>query len=55
MLGDINIKVQAYLKKVKENGGVINSRIVMSVARGLVLLYVNPSLLRENGGHVELN
>uniref|UniRef100_A0A1X7UJ38 Uncharacterized protein n=1 Tax=Amphimedon queenslandica TaxID=400682 RepID=A0A1X7UJ38_AMPQE len=26
----------------------------MSVARGLVL-YFNPSLLRENGGHVELN
>lgn len=54
LLGDIDSKVQAYLKKTRESGGVINSRIVMSVARGLVL-YFNPSLLRENGGHVELN
>ena len=33
---------------------MINSRIVMSAARGLVLHY-NPSLLKENVGHVDLN
>uniref|UniRef100_A0A1X7TW90 Uncharacterized protein n=1 Tax=Amphimedon queenslandica TaxID=400682 RepID=A0A1X7TW90_AMPQE len=54
LLGDIDSKVQVYLKNTLESGGIINSRIVMSVAQGLVL-YFNPSLLRENGGCVELN
>ena len=54
LLGDIDSQVQTYLKKVRDSGGVINSRIVMSAARGLVLYY-NPSLLKEKGGHVELS
>ena len=54
LLGDIDGKIQAYLKKTRESGGVIKSRMVMSVAQRLVLYY-NPSLLRENGGHMELN
>lgn len=36
LLGEIDSRVQAYLQKVRENGGVIYSRIVMSAARGLV-------------------
>ena len=54
LLGDIDKRVQAYLKKVRDTGGVINSRIIMSAARGLVLYY-NPSLLKEKGGHVEFS
>ncbi len=54
LLGDIDSRVQTYLKKLRDSGGVINSRIVMSAAKGLVLYY-NPSLLKEKGGHVELS
>ena len=54
VLGDVDNKVQLYLKKVRESGGAVNSRIAMSAAWGL-LLHFNPSMLKENGGHIELS
>ena len=54
LLGKLDQKVQCYLKKVRESGGVVNSRIVRSAAKGLVS-YFNPSILVENGGHVDLS
>ena len=39
---------------MRESGGAVNSRIAMSAARGL-LLHFNPSMLKENGGHIELS
>ena len=55
LLGDdLDMKVQMYLKKVREGGGVISARIAMAAARGIVLT-CDRSLLVEFGGHVELS
>ena len=54
LLEDVDNKVQLYLKKVRESEGAVNSRIALSAARGL-LLHFNPSMLNENGGHIELS
>lgn len=55
LLGDeMDQKVQLYLKKVREGGGVVSARIAMAAAKG-ILLTCNRSLLVEFGGHVELN
>ena len=51
---DLDQKVQLYLKKVREGGGVVSARIAMAAARGIVLT-CDRSMLVEFGGHVELN
>ena len=48
------MKVQMYLKKVREREGVVSARIAVAAARG-ILLTCNRSILAEYGGHVELN
>lgn len=53
LLGSLDSKVQLILKKIRVNGGAINTRIAIAAARGIVMYY-NPSLLVENGGHVNL-
>ena len=50
----LDTKVQMYLKKVTEGGGVISARIAVAAARG-ILLTCDKSLLIEFEGHVELN
>ena len=50
----LDYKVQLYLKKVREGGGVVSAAIAMAAARGIVLT-CNKSLLAEFGGHIELN
>lgn len=50
----IDEMVQLYIRKVREGGGAISSIIVMAAARG-ILRKVNPSMLIENGGHVNFN
>ena len=42
-----------YLRNVREGGGVVNTRIVVAAARGIVLRYAKERLV-EFGGHVEL-
>ena len=55
LLGDdLDMKVQMYLKKVREGGGVVLARIAMAATRGIVLT-CDRSLLVEFGGHVELS
>ena len=55
LLGDdLDLKVQMYLKKVREGGGVVTARIAMAAAKGIVLT-CDKSLLAEFGGHIELN
>lgn len=55
LLGDdLDLKVQLYLKKVREGGGVVSAWIAMAAARGIVLT-CDRSMLVEFGGHVELN
>ena len=46
-------KVQTYLKKVREGGGVVSARIAVAAAKG-ILLTCDRSLLAEYGGHIEL-
>ena len=55
LLGEmLDMKVQQYLKRVREGGGVVSARIAMAAARG-ILLSCNRSRLVEFGGDVELN
>ena len=50
----LDLKVQLYLKKVREGGEAISARIVMVAARG-ILLKCDRTELAEYGGHVHLN
>ena len=55
MLGEeLDKSVQVYLRKVRECGGVVTSRIAVAAARG-ILLHYDRSMLAEFGGHVQLN
>ena len=47
-------KVQMYLKKIREGGGVITASIVMTASHG-ILLPTDKSMLAEFGGRVKLN
>ena len=54
LLGEVlDTKVQQYLRRVRDGGGVVSARIVMAAARG-ILLSCNRSRLIEFGGDVEL-
>ena len=50
---DLDMKVQLYLRKVREGGGAVSARIAMAAARG-ILQKCNRSMLAKNGGHVLL-
>ena len=55
LLGEsVDSKVQAYLRRVRDGGGVVTARIAVAVARG-ILLSCDRSKLAEFGGHVMLN
>ena len=54
LLGEaLDAKVQHYLKRVRQGGGVVSARIVMAAARGIVLS-CNRSRLAEFGGDVAI-
>ena len=54
MLGDIlDKKIQDYLKKVREGGGIVSSQVAMAAARGILLSY-DTNMLAEFGGHVRI-
>ena len=53
LLGELDEMVQMYLKKVREQGGVITGRIVVAAAQG-ILISCDRSKLVEYGGHVRL-
>ena len=55
LLGEtLDKKVQQYLTRVRDGGGVVSARIAMAAARG-ILMSCNRSRLVEFGGDVELN
>ena len=55
LLGDrIDSMVQAYVNRVREEGGAVSSQIVIEAARG-ILKTVDKLKLREFGGHINLN
>ena len=50
---DLDRQVQAYLRALREIGGVVNTAIVMASARG-IMLKVDSTSLAEFGGHITL-
>ena len=55
LLGDhVDRQLQLYLKKIREQGGVITTSVVVAAARGIVMAG-NCSQLAEFGGHVTLS
>ena len=50
---DLDEKVQLYLKKVREGGGVVTARIAMAAAKG-ILMSSNRGALVEFGGHIAI-
>ena len=55
LLGDkIDSMVQAYVKKVRNEGGAVSNQIVIGAAKG-ILKTVDKLKLREFGSHVNLN
>ena len=53
LLGRYDDDVYDYIKCLRRSGGVVNSTIVISAAKGIIT-HKNPGLLKEYGGSVEL-
>ena len=53
LLGDLDQKVQLYLKKVRDAGGIVSAAIAVAAARG-ILVSCDRSKLAEFGGHIDL-
>ena len=55
LLGEeLDTKVQMYLKKVRNRGGVVSSTITVAAAKG-ILLHCDREKLAEFGGHISLS
>ena len=55
MLGvQVEEQVQTYLKKIREQGGVVSASIVVAASKG-ILLSIDQSQLVEFGGHINLS
>ena len=52
-LGDVDTKVQAYIKALRKAGTPVNVNIVLAAAEGVVTA-VDRTLLKKNGGTIEL-
>ena len=50
---ELDSKVQLYLRKVREGGGVVSSGIAIAAAKG-ILMSCDRSMLVEYGGHVNI-
>ncbi len=50
---DLDEKVQLYLKKVREGGGVVTARIAMAAAKG-ILMSSNRGALVKFEGHISI-
>ena len=50
---DLEEKLRAYITVLREDGAVVNTKITIASARGVILSH-DANLLRENGGHIEL-
>lgn len=51
---DLDTKLQLYLKKVREGGGAVSTRIVMAAAEGIILSY-DKTKLEKFGGPIKIN
>ena len=52
-LGKYDEFVQSYVRKLRKTGGIVNSRIIISAAKGF-LIAEDRTLLAENGGPITL-
>lgn len=52
-LGELDNKVQQYVRSLRRAGVPINARIVMAAAEGIIKA-TNRTLLAQNGGHINL-
>ena len=50
----MDVKVQMYLRRAQDGGGVVTAQIAIAAAQG-ILLSCDCSKLAEFGGHVTLN
>ena len=53
-LGNIDEKVQQYIRALRKAGTPVNARIVLAAAEGIVKA-TDCTLLFENGGHIQLS
>ena len=51
---ELDAKLQQYLKRVRLEGGPVNSRLVVAAIRGILLAY-DKSRLQEFGGYIKLS
>ena len=51
LVGDFDSPVQEYIRMLRLSGGVVNARLVVAAARGLIIAR-NRSLLTDYGGHL---
>ena len=51
LIGDLDSPVQEYIRMLRLSGGVVNARLVVAAARGLIITR-NHSLIVDNGGHL---
>ena len=54
LLGELDAKVQDYIRKLRLAGGIVTSSIVIASAKGIVCHY-NRALLPEHGGNLVLS
>lgn len=55
LLGErLDQQVQAYIRILREQGGIVTASIVVAAAKGIIMA-TNSSLLRDFGGHIHLN
>ena len=50
----LDLLVQLYLRRVRDGGGTINTRIAEAAARGIVMKYDKEKLI-EFGGHIQIS
>ena len=53
LVGEFDDQVAAYIRQLREAGGVVNCNIVIAAAKGIIS-HKNPSLLKEYAGHLDL-
>ena len=52
-LGDLDTKVQQYVRALRQAGTTVGSAVIIAGAKGVVMS-VDRTLLAENGGHIQL-
>ncbi len=53
MLGELDMECQNYIRKIRLTGGIVNRPVIAAAMKGIVKAR-KPSLLRENGGPINI-